>query len=258
MTLAVALALTLAAAPKVMIADGDHEGVAPNRVSELSSDVRARCATARLEVVGADAACESPGKCVPKAEKAGADAFIVVSLFAGPKGVTVDLDARKADGSKLEVFTVNLPPSAHALPDEAAAFFGRIAKRLTPEEAPKVVSLLPPPRETVPVVETPASPSVRSRAWIPLVPAAVFAVTGAALLINAAVIDGQIRGGAATFTDDPSQTRSRLDSAVSAGKLSQGLGYAGLGLAVGCLAVSVVMYLLGAPVEPEAVAVRWP
>lgn len=258
MTLAAVLTLTLAASPKVLIAQGDHEGIAAARATELTQDVRARCEAAHLEAVGDEAACESPGKCVPKAKKAGADAFIIVSLFAGPKVVTVDLDARKADGSKLEVFTGNLAPSAHALPDDAAAFFGRIAKRLTPEEAPKVESLLPPARETVPAVETAARPTVRSRAWIPLVPAAVFAVTSAALLINAAVIDGQIRGGAATFVEDPSQTRARLDSAVSAGKLSQGLGYTALGLAAGCIVVSVVMYLLGAPEEPEAVALRWP
>jgi hypothetical protein len=136
------------------------------------------------------------------------------------------------------------------------------------EIAPEIAAQLKAAKSGAPVGAVSASGGLRSKSWVPAVVGAAFLITGVALIINAYMVDHQIRSGDPQILNDPNAP-TRLNAAVSQGDLSQTLGWTAVAIAGACGATALGFYLFGADapqvsavLTPEGgfatVKVRWP
>ncbi len=252
--------LSLGAAPQVKLAAAGFSsvGVEPAMV-ELCSDHLAQqlvlhgiAVTTRSELgalIGLERQRELLG-----CSSNGGSCLAELSGALGVDGLITGSVAKLADGWLVNVKIVSTQDgSALAAASLRAKRDAEIVDWLT-SIAPEMAERLKSRKSGAPAAEVGASGGVRGKSWIPFVAGGVFALAGAGALANAFVIDGQIRGGASQFTQDPSQTATRLNSAVQQGYLSQTLAWVGFGVAAACFAAGAGMYLFGAE-APRVAAV---
>lgn len=234
MTLALTiLCATLAASPRVVILKGSVEGVGAATTEAAFKDIELRLKTAGLEGVRSTANCGSTESCwTEEARKAEARAVLSVSLFRGPRSVTVDLDARSDGGAQLEVLTTNLAPGDKRLAEESAAFFSSLKSRMEAADRPVETKLVPRDPGDQPIQ---LSTSTRSSPSAPLLLAgAGLIAVSVGLLIAGLVTSSQLRtrlsaGGMLMGTRAEAESTASLANGLATGSLISGL--LGVGLA---------------------------
>jgi hypothetical protein len=225
--IAAALAGLLTAAPHVVVVQRSLLGLPATSAAPIIEDVRAH-----LEAVGFQATIREPCKrgsndCLDAAASTAA-AAIGVSVASGPRGLSVDLEAKSAFGETLGTWTCGLPASQTKLPPEALPFFSSLAEKLRPAPAPQPA-----------VVERP-SPAPAPRPARPLFIAAAAAAAVSFGLSSASVamrgpLDAQLAmpGVITTLTrDDARRQVATVNGLLTASLVlvltALGLGAAGL------------------------------
>jgi hypothetical protein len=150
-----ALATLLCAAPHVVVVQRSATGVSASATTALLADVQAR-----LEAVepGSSLAppCLRDQDCLlATAAGDGTAAAIGVTFAAGPRGVSVDLEARGHAGEALGTWTGSVPTTSRRLPADAAELFTQLASRLE-EPQPSIASAAPPSGEGALAITVPA------------------------------------------------------------------------------------------------------